>query len=436
MHLKRAKLWLTLPVLALMLFISACGGTAASPTATPSTVGKLDAKKSYTVNFYEAMSSGTLKTTLDSLVATYEKAHPNVKINLDAEASYTVLQTKLTAALAAHKAPAIAQMYESWAYGYANSNQLVDLTPYINGANSLSDLSSDFYPSLVADGKINGTQYMLPFNKSDEVIFYNPDLLKAAGLTAPTTTAQFVTDLAASYGTGKWALSYTPSSFDWDVLYKALGGTDFVSKDGTSVTFSSGTNATAAAQALGSLSPLVSAGTVHITTGYNWENDFMAGKTAFAIGTSTGYTYLANNLFTPGVAAIPAGTSGKAYTELQGTNLGIFKTDTDTETAAWDFLKFLTSKESNTTWVKGTVYMPIRKSVFNSADIQAIYKATPGKAVAAQQLANAFVPAIVPGWSKCSTDITSEFTAVLKGQDGATAGLAKMATACNTDLAS
>ncbi len=420
-----------------LLLLTACGGNSTPTTTTTSNdPSVLDANKHYTVDFWEAFGVGANKTALESLTAQYMQSHANVKVNLTPYDSYPTLQTKLNAAIAAHKTPAIAQVYETWASQYQQSGQIVSLQPYISGKNGLSaqDLS-DFYPSLLADGKINGEQYMLPFNKSDEVVYYNADVLQSMNIAPPTTLQDFVTDLTKVTQSGsRWGLSLTPSVDEWSILYKSLGGKNFVAQDGKSVAFNQDPDKNAAKQALDTLAPLVKSGAIHVTSGYAWQNDFLSQKSVFAISTIASYPFLAKGGFKFSEAPIPAGPAGQ-YTVLFGTNLALFKgVDNDTRAAAWDFMKYLTGTSANTAFVKGTGYMPVRQSTFNSPDLQSYYTQIPARKVGPQMLNNAFVASILPAWQTCRDEISAGFTSVLKGQATSDDALTKMAQRCNDDL--
>src|SRR5205807_7475906 len=131
------------------------------------------------------------------------------------------------------------------------SDAVVPLQPFITGKNGISDLS-DFYPSLIKDGQIDGQQYMLPFNKSNEALYYNADALQKGGISAPPTTLkEFVDDLnKVTNGTSQWGMSITPSVDEWATFYKALGGGDFVTQDGKSAMFATDPNKQYATQAM------------------------------------------------------------------------------------------------------------------------------------------------------------------------------------------
>lgn len=226
----------SLLTLAALLILASCGSTpAASNNNSSSGSGGLDPNKKYTVVFDEAFGTGANKTTLATLTQQYMKAHPNVTVQLQPYADYATLKTKITAAIAAGKPPAIAQIYEEWATEYQKAGALLSLQPFIAGKDGLSQSDlADFYPVMLKDGQINGTQYMLPFNKSVVVLYYNQDMLQKAGLSVPATMADFTSDLTklTKPDGSQWGLSYTPDVDYWSVLYKGLGGTGFVSSDG------------------------------------------------------------------------------------------------------------------------------------------------------------------------------------------------------------
>ncbi len=426
-----------------MLLLTACGGSSTGNggnTSTSGTPGVLDASKKYTVNFWDAFASGANKAAVAALTKQYMQKNPNVTVNVQAYDSYDTLKTKITAAIAAGKPPAISQVYEEWATQYQQANQIVSLQPFISGKNGLSQSDlSDFYPSLLKDGQLNNTQYMLPFNKSLVVLYYNADALKAAGITPPTTIDEMINDLTkvTKPDGSQWGLSYTPDVDFWSILYKGLGGTDFVSADGKTVTFANGANATAAKQALGELAPLVQSKAIHVTAGETWENDFASQKSLFAVSSIASYPFIKKAVagaFQFNEAPVPAGPKGQ-FTTLFGTNLAIYAgVDADTQAAAWDYMKFLTNPENDASFVQQTGYMPIRQSAFSSSTLQDYYTKNPARKAGPQSLQYGFVASVVPAWDQCRDIISNAFTSVLKGQSSADDAFSKMVSSSNAAL--
>ncbi len=440
----RHKRSLTAYILAtlVLLVLTACGGSSGSggnTTTNSANPGVLDSGKKYTVNFWDAFGSGANKTAIDTLTKQYMQKNPNVTVNVQAYDSYATLKTKITAAIAAGKPPAISQVYEEWATQYQQSNAIVSLQPFISGKNGISDLN-DFYPTLLKDGQLNGTQYMLPFNKSLIVLYYNVDALKAAGITPPTTIDEMVSDLTkvTKPDGSQWGLSYTPDVDFWSILYKGLGGTNFVSPDGKTVAFATGANAAIAKDALGKLAPLVQSKAIHITSANAWQNDFASQKSLFGISSIASYPFLKkaiNGAFQFNEAPIPAGPKGQ-FTTLFGTNLAMYAgVDTDTQSAAWDYMKFLTSSESNASFVQTTGYMPVRQSTFNSTTLQDYYTKNPARKAGPASLQYGFVASTIPAWDQCRNIISNAFTSVLKGQSSADDAFNKMTASSNSALA-
>ncbi|HCI81215.1 MAG TPA: ABC transporter substrate-binding protein [Ktedonobacter sp.] len=425
-----------------LLLLTACGGTSSNNSSSGSTSpGVLDPGKKYTVNFWDAFSTGANKSTIATLVSQYEQQHPNVTVNVQAFDSYNTLNTKLTAAIAANQPPAISQVYEEWATQFQQANAISSLQPFISGKNGLSQSDlADIYPKMLQDGQINGTQYMLPFNKSTVVIYYNQSMLQANGLTPPTTIQDFMTDITklTKPDGSQWGLSYTPDVDFWSILYKGLGGTNFVSSDGKSSAFATGNNAQYAQQALSEFAPLVQSKAVHITSGYTWQNDFASGKVAFTISSIASYPFLkqaVGNTFQFNEEPVPAGPQGQ-YTVLYGTNLAIFSgVNADTQSAAWDFMKFLTGASANETFVLNTGYMPIRQSAYNSSTLQSYYAKAPARKAGPESVQFGFVASTVPAWDQCRNVISNAFISVLKGQQSASDGFNKMTQSCNSALA-
>jgi len=441
----RHKRSLTAYIIAMlaMLLLTACGGSSGGTSGTTTSAGGanpgvLDPNKKYTVNFWDAFGSGANKTAVDTLTKQYMQKNPNVTVNVQAYDSYATLKTKITAAIAAGKPPAISQVYEEWATQYQQSNAILSLQPFIAGKNGISDLT-DFYPTLLKDGQLNGTQYMLPFNKSLIVLYYNVDALKAAGITPPTTIDEMMADItkATKPDGSQWGLSYTPDVDFWSILYKGLGGTDFVSSDGKTAAFAAGANAAIAKQALGMLAPLVQSKAIHITTANAWQNDFASQKSLFGISSIASYPFLKkaiNGAFQFSEAPVPAGSKGQ-FTTLFGTNLALYAgVDADTQSAAWDYMKFLTSSETNAAFVEATGYMPIRQSTFNSTALQSYYTKTPARKAGPASLPYGFVASTVPAWDQCRNVISNAFTSVLKGQSSADDAFAKMTASSNSAL--
>jgi sn-glycerol 3-phosphate transport system substrate-binding protein len=59
------------------------------------------------------------------------------------------------------------------------------------------------------------------------------------------------------------------------------------------------------------------------------------------------------------------------------------------QAAAWEFVQWIDSTQSQATWAAGTGYIPVRKSSAQTATIQHLWATAPGYKVAYDQLLNA-----------------------------------------------
>ncbi|MEJ2668118.1 MAG: ABC transporter substrate-binding protein, partial [Deinococcales bacterium] len=351
--------------------------------------------KPVTITFAEAMSSGTQKPTLDELVQAFEKANPNIHVQLLVQPNYGTLYTKTLAMVAAGTPPTMAQAYEGWAQRYADSKAIVPLGSYIYGPHGLStsELSS-LWPPLIADMKLtDGKFWMMPFNKSDFVVFYNASWLAKNNLSVPATWTQFakVAEQVTSTANKTWGLSIDPGSktgpangtYMFVAMLHAFGGHVM---QGDKVAWDSD----AGVKALTLLANLVDQGAVKIGTNYPGQTALGAERSPFDVSTIAGYPYevaAVGGKFDLKVAPMPAGPAG-AGNVLQGTNLVMFaKATTAQRDAAWALMKFLIQPAQTALWAEKTGYLPVTR---DALPLMSDYlKTHPYQQIAAQSLANA-----------------------------------------------
>lgn len=370
-----------------------------------------------TITFMEAMSSGTLKPALEHLTAEFEKAYPNITVSLDVEASYTTLQEKEEAAVAAGDPPTMGQAYENWAASYASSHAIIPLTPYLSGKNGISSTAeSDIWPDLLKaqylpDGKI----WMWPFNASDFVMYYNTNRLKSLGLSVPATWTQFAQDAKAVTTNGDWAVSMDPGDStgpanggEWYLaLMNAYGGhwvkngkPDFDSH--------------AAIEAATYFANLEKEGALKVGTDYPGQTALGSEHSTFDMSTIASYYYNTQAIagkFPLGVAAFPKGPDGEGNA-LNGTNLIIFSGASSTQrAAAWAFMKWLAEPAQTAYWASQTGYLPVTKAAL---PLMKSYDAShPYQEIAAKSLAYAEGTPPYSWWTEASGDLAVALESIL-----------------------
>ena len=117
-----------------------------------------------------------------SFVKKFEEANPGIKLNLEVVSwndVYTVVSTRISN----NNAPDILNL-DSFA-DYANEGLLLPVKDYCP-----EELFNDFFPSFIAQSVIDDTVWAVPDLASARALYYNVDLLEAAGVEVPTTWAE------------------------------------------------------------------------------------------------------------------------------------------------------------------------------------------------------------------------------------------------------
>ncbi|MEO8397625.1 MAG: sugar ABC transporter substrate-binding protein, partial [Chloroflexota bacterium] len=138
--------------------------------------------------------SGDALTPWNNAIASYEAAHPNVKVQL--EAVPQDYGTKLLAEFASNSAPDIFMSGDGDVAKWVALGAAEDLGPYISGSNGYD--MTGLLPAVAAFGQVNGTQYYLTKDYSPLVLYYNKDLLTKAGVDAPTASWTWADLMAAA----------------------------------------------------------------------------------------------------------------------------------------------------------------------------------------------------------------------------------------------
>lgn len=317
-------------------------------------------KEPVEITFWHAMN-GDLEKSLTSLTEKFMAENPNIKVTLQNQSSYKDLQQKITATVASPKdLPTMTQAYPDWMFNPIKDNLVTDLTPYIENETLKFDNYEDILASFREAAKIDGKIYGMPFNKSTEVLWYNKTLLDELGLKAPTSYEE----LAQVSKTIKEKKGIAGAGFDSLNTYY----TTFLKTEGK--TFDSNFDVTdeASAKALNYYLEGVKEGYFRIAGTDNYlSGPFGNGTVAMYVGSNAGENFVKQGVGDKfEVAAAPYPTSASLQ---QGTDLYVFSSATaEQKTAAYMFLKFLTTKENQITWASQTGYMPVRQSAIDSEE--------------------------------------------------------------------
>lgn len=409
-------------------FMSGSDGSVSNGGATNS--GKV------TISFMETMIGAGQKPALQHLTDEFERANPGITVNLEGSPDYKTLQQNERDATAAKKPPTIAQMYEGVAADFARSGVIDSLDSYVGNARTgpLSTLYGGVRDDLkLCDGKV----WMWPFSKSVYVNFYNADLLKRDNQPVPATWDQFTTVAKAVSRDGITAISIDPGGVGsittgtvWLEILADSFGTPVFDNNGNPQFASP-----AAIKAMRYLLDLKNAGALATGKGYAGELALGGQRGMFDISSVAGYTYESQAVggrFSLGTADLPAGPTGKVN-QMNGGNIVLFSAASPAEKlAAWKYLRFLSSAQSQAYWATHTGYLPITPSALPL--MTQFTSANPWMITGANALETAAGGTAVPWADKAQSELGIAVADVLQNNTSPPDALNKAQAAAQRDM--
>ena len=139
--------------------------------------------------YYPIAVGGSLTTVVDGIVAGFEAANPDIKVNAIYSGNYDDTRVRALSALNSGEPAQLAVMFSIDAYDLIEQDLVVPFDDVVSNDAEKAWLSG-FYPALMANGTIEGKTWGVPFQRSTIVAYYNKDMFRAAGLDpekAPTT---------------------------------------------------------------------------------------------------------------------------------------------------------------------------------------------------------------------------------------------------------
>ncbi|MEK7091118.1 MAG: extracellular solute-binding protein [Patescibacteria group bacterium] len=121
------------------------------------------------------------ESIIKPLIDEYQTAHPNVKISYVFQ-SPREYRERLQTALSMSKGPDLFRIHNSWIPMFKN-----DLSPVPPTAYSASEFESTFYPTVKSDLRLSGNYMAIPLEIDGLAMFINDDLLTKSGQSIPAS---------------------------------------------------------------------------------------------------------------------------------------------------------------------------------------------------------------------------------------------------------
>lgn len=346
-------LFRTLALTLILAFVlSACGGGAA-PTEQPAATEAPKAAEPVTIHVLTMEQAGPTVEEMNAIVDEFNKANPNVKVAIDYVA-YDALHDKITTAMASTP-PAydVFLVDDIWFAEFADKGYVLDITDRLDPATK-----SGIFEAAWEITTVGGKVYGMPWLLDQKYFFYNEDLLKQAGFTAPPQTWEELVEqskVMKEKGIVEYPIvwswgQYEAAICDWVVLLFGNGGT--LVDDQGNPTF----NNEIGVKTLEWMVKTIDDGITNPASVSYVEEDvrnvFSQGKAAFALNWNYMYD-LAN--FQPDqsqitgkvkVSLMPAfaGSGVKSATIDGSMGFAIAATSPNPD-AAWEYVKYLTSQD-------------------------------------------------------------------------------------------
>lgn len=358
------------------------------------------------ITFWHAMGGGQGEA-LESLVADFEKEHPNIKVNLQNQGNYGDLNQILVATMQSPSdLPTITQAYPDWMLQFEDANLVTDLTDMVKGEDGIEDYD-DILPGvreeIEQDGKIMG----LPFNKSTEVLWYNKTLFDELGLEVPKTYDELKEVSKKIYeeknipGVGFDSLPNFYATYLHNKGLEMDKDLDITSPESV--------------EAVNYYLDGIKDGYFRIAgTDQYMSGPFANEQVGAYIGSNAGEVYVKDGVedkFEYAAAPYPAESAVQ-----QGTNIYMFDNADDAQKkAAFEFLKYLTSKEAQIKFALDTGYMPARTSALEDSK----YKDSDSSIapILADATKNLYSRPLAPGSQQAYNDIGSTLEQILSNSD-------------------
>jgi multiple sugar transport system substrate-binding protein len=404
-----------------------------APSATPPLPGITAAPNALKIQFWHVF--GTMQgVAMQKLADKFNAANPSIFIIPTQQgSSYEPLHQKMNTAITTNSYPDLIWGYPADLADYYNAGVLVPLDTYISdpkdGLSSaqLADINTSLYFSKY-DGKTIGVASAV----MEQVMYYNADMLKAAGFDQPPTTWDEFDKVCAAVSKppDTYCYSFIPSASTFAAWIWSRAG-NYATSDEKAAAFNS-------PEGINTLEWLKNLANQHWAyqpaSAYGDTTDFANGKVAFTFSSSSGLPYYSSAVsgsqhpFKWSIAPFPAGPNGRQVVDSFNTSMGILKTTPEKQKAAWLWIKFMLGKDGGTDWALATAYFPTSKSTLdalNSMDEATAQSANPSFATVLSQykLATQFstlgvAEPVSPAWSGVKTIIQNMLVAVFTGKSG------------------
>jgi multiple sugar transport system substrate-binding protein len=350
-----------------------------------------------------------------ALLPEFEKAHPDIRVEIQ-QSPWTAAQQKLLTAFAGDVTPDLCQLGNTWVPQFAALGALAPLDARVAASPAVPQ--ADYFAGIWDSNRIGDTVYGVPWYVDTRLLFYRSDLLAAAGFKAPPQTwAEWQRMLAAlkrRSGPDKFGVLLPTNEFE-PLLVLALQQQDELLRDGGRYgNFRSAAFRTTLAYYL-DMFRMQWAPSVSNTQISNVWDEFGRGYFTFYV---TGpwnigefKRRLPAGLQNSWTTAPMPGPNSPGVSMAGGSSLVVFKASRHQQ-EAWQLIEFLSRPDVQRRFYDLTGNLPARRSAWQGSELTK----DPRSVAFRQQLELTRSPPKVPEWDRIATEMKLVAEALIAGQ--------------------
>ena len=345
----------------LLALVMACSLAACGGSSTPATPASSDSSsagsETVELNVIAAQYGQNTNAWWDNFVKEFKSAYPNIDLTVEV-VSWNDIYTKVNTRIANGQAPDILNI-DVFA-DYQADGLLLPAKDFVS-----EETYAKMYPAFLEQSNVDGTIWAIPDLASARAMYYNADILEAAGVEVPTTWEELTAACEA-------IKAYDSSIYPWGIdmttdegqaafaYYTWNNGGGFVDANGEWA-LNSAENVEAIEYAIG----LVNAGYTNTDpandTRYALQDMFGAGQVAMMIAPNSLPTYVADGGYEVnyGVAAIPTNTGSSVSAGVMDRFMCFDNGYSDAEMEAIKtFFDYFYENERYSAWVEMEGFLP------------------------------------------------------------------------------
>ena len=369
--------------------------TSEEPTAAAVEPTEAPPAEPVELDFWYALGGNSGDVVVE-LVEQFNESHPNIHVTPTYQGSYAQIIAKMWNAIYAEQSlPQVSHVAAAPLLGATGA--IIPITDFTDGPEGID--RSLIFDAFWEYNSTGGQIWTMPFNNSVPILYYNRDLFVAAGLDPdqpPTTWDEVIEygkmltrDTDGNGEIDQWGFN-VHSDTHWYLSSMFLeNGVQIINDEQTEVLY----NTPEAVEMLQLWDDMVNLHMI-MPPGQHQEakGDFLAGKSGMLIRSSANIpSTIEEATFDVGVATLPTVAGRDPVAPIGGASLAISKNDDPAVVAAsWEFVKFMTSKESSLYLSTHTGYLPIYQDALEWPELQAYLEEHPEQRVAIEELQYAY----------------------------------------------